>query len=131
MNAPSKSSLISNGYRCSANTADELVSRCAATVRDSYLLAYVTAADITAAAEASEIGDAWRSLTFVALLQHTEFATRTGGERKRFDYGEHLERMRSAKADAGYALKKLEAVRTVTAKVDDVLEVYFTTQFYK
>lgn len=128
MNAPTKSDLATAGYRVSANIADAVVSRCALDVKTAYLLAHVTEAEITASNGTDSIGDAWRTLTVLRLLQDSEFATRTGGEKKRFDYGEHLQTMRTAKTRAEMALHSLNADHPATGKVRDICEVWFRTQ---
>ena len=131
MQAPSVNDLRSAGYRMSANAAAEIVARCAETAKRDYLLHYVTEADITAAAATSAIGRVWCAVTFVAYLQQTEFGTRTGGERKRFDYGEHLEWMRAAKADAAVSLRELSKSYPRITPVVDSLEIYFKSQILR
>ncbi len=131
MQAPTITDLRAAGYRMSANASAEVVARCAAAVLRDYLLHYVTEAEITAAAAASAIGLAWCAVTFAAYLQQTEFGTRTGGERKRFDYGEHLEQMRSAKADAAVSLRELSRTYPLTTPVVDSLEIFFKSQILR
>ena len=131
MNAPTVNDLRSAGYRMNANAAAEIVARCAETAKRDYLLHYVTEADITAAAAASAIGRAWCAVTFVAYLQQTEFGTRTGGERKRFDYGEHLTWMRAAKADAAVALRELSESHPRITPIVDSLEIFFKSQILR
>lgn len=131
MPAPTITDLRAAGYRMSANAAAEIVARCAETAKRDYLLHYVTEADITAAASASSIGRAWCAVTFVAYLQQTEFGTRTGGERKRFDYGEHLEWMRAAKADAAISLRELSETYPRITPVVDSLEIFFKSQILR
>lgn len=130
MNAPTKTTLRTAGYRMTANADDAIVSRCAAVVRDSYLLAYVTAAAVAAAVAGSAIEKAWNALTFVKYLQTVEFATRTGGEKKRFEYGDHLGEMAAAKADAAVALRELEEIRTEDGKPQDVCVIWYKTQLF-
>jgi hypothetical protein len=130
MNAPTKTTLRAAGYRITANADDAIVSRCAAIVRDSYLLAYVTESAVTAAAAGSAIDKAWNALTFVKYLQTVEFGTRTGGERKRFEYGDHLREMESAKADAAVALKEVSKQRTESGKPADVCGIWYKTQLF-
>ena len=131
MNAPTVNDLRAAGYRMSANAAAEIVARCAETAKRDYLLHYVTEADITDAAATSAIGRAWCAVTFVAYLQQTEFGTRTGGERKRLDYGEHLEWMRAAKADAAVSLRELSKAYPRITPVVDSLEIYFKSQILR
>ena len=76
MNAPTKSDLQAAGYRVSVNIADAVVSRCASDVKAAYLLAHVTEADITASGGNDSIGEAWRTLTVLRIIQDNEFATR-------------------------------------------------------
>ena len=128
MNAPTKSELQNAGYRVSQNIADAVVARCASDVKATYLLAHVTEADITASGGNDTIGEAWRTLTVLRLMQDGEFATRTGGEKKRFDYGEHLQTMRMAKTRAAMALRSLNADHPATGEVKDICEVWFRTQ---
>lgn len=131
MTAPTVNDLRAAGYRMSANAAAEIVARCADTAKRDYLLHYVTEADITAAAAASAIGRVWCAVTFVAYLQQTEFGTRTGGERKRLDYGVHLEWMRAAKADAAVSLRELSKTYPRVTPVVDSLEIYFKSQILR
>ena len=131
MTAPTVNDLRAAGYRMSPNAASEIVERCAKTAKRDYLLHYVTDADITAAAAASAIGLAWCSVTFAAYLQQTEFGTRTGGERKRFDYGEHMGQMRAAKADAAVSLRELSKAYPLITPVVDSLEIYFKSQILR
>lgn len=130
MTAPTKTTLRAAGYRMTANADDAIVARCAAIVRDSYLLAYVTASAVAAAAAGSDIDKAWHALTFVRYMQTVEFGTRTGGERKRFEYGDHLREMEAAKADAAIALKELAKQRTESGVPSDVCGIWYRTQLY-
>lgn len=130
MNTPTKSDLTAAGYRVSANIADAVVSRCAADVKAAYLLHHVTEAEITAATASDSIGVAWYALTVLRLMQDSEFATRTGGERKRLDYGEHLEAERTAKTRAAQALIALASAHPATSPVRDICEVWFKTQLF-
>jgi hypothetical protein len=131
MNAPTVNDLRSAGYRMSANAAADIVSRCAETAKRDYLMHYVTEEDISDAAATSAIGRVWCALTFVAYLQQVEFGTRTGGERKRFDYGEHLACMSAAKADAATALRALSKTYSRITPVVDSLEIYFKSQILR
>ena len=128
MNAPAKSDLQAAGYRVSVNIADAVVSRCSADVKTAYLLAYVSEADITASAGTDSIGEAWRALTALRLMQDSEFATRVGGEKKRLSYGDHLTDKRQAKTRAAMALDALNADHPATRKANDICEVWFRTQ---
>ena len=128
MNAPTKSDLIANGYRVSANAPDNVVARCAADVKEAYLLAHVTEADITASTGNDTIGEAWRTLTVLRIMQDNEFATRVGGEKKRLSYGDHLTDKRQAKTRAAIALHNLNADHPATGEVRDICEVWFRTQ---
>ena len=76
MNAPTKSDLQAAGYRVSVNISDAVVARCASDVKAAYLLAHVTEADISASGGNDTIGEAWRALTVLRLMQDGEFATR-------------------------------------------------------
>lgn len=131
MNAPTVNDLRAAGFRMSVNAPDEVVARCAKTAKRDYLLHYVTDANITDAVVGDVIGRAWCSLTFVAYLQQVEFGTRTGGERKRMDYGEHLARMQAAKADAAAALRELAGTFPRQSRIVDSLEVYFKSQILR
>lgn len=128
MNAPTKSDLQAAGYRVSVNIADAVVARCAADVKSAYLLAHVTEADITASTGNDSIGDAWRTLTVLRMMQDNEFATRVGGEKKRLSYGDHLTDKRQAKTRAAMALHNLNADHPATGEVRDICEVWFRTQ---
>lgn len=128
MNAPTKSDLQTAGYRVSVNIADAVVARCAADVKAAYLLAHVTEADITASTGNDSIGDAWRTLTVLRMMQDNEFATRVGGEKKRLSYGDHLSDKRQAKTRAAMALHNLNADHPATGEVRDICEVWFRTQ---
>ena len=97
MNAPTKSDLQAAGYRVSVNISDAVVARCASDVKAAYLLAHVTEADISASGGNDTIGEAWRALTVLRLMQDGEFATRVGGEKKKLSYGDHLTDKRQAK----------------------------------
>lgn len=130
MNTPTKTEIRNAGYRMSANAGDEIVARAAQSVKSAYLLHHVTEAQITAASATDEIGAAWLALTFLAYCQDVEFGTRTGGEKKRFDYGDHVKEERALKADCALKLKALQAVHPATSKVSDICEVYFRTQLF-
>lgn len=128
MNAPTKSELQTAGYRVSQNIADAVVARCAAEVKAAYLLAHVTEADITASSGNDSIGEAWRTLTVLRIMQDNEFATRVGGEKKRLEYGDHLTEKRQAKTRAAMAMDALAAEHPATGSVRDICEVWFRTQ---
>lgn len=128
MNAPTKSDLQAAGYRVSANIVDAVVSRCAADVKTAYMLAYVSEAEITASAGTDSIGEAWRALTALRLMQDSEFATRVGGEKKRLSYGDHLTDKRQAKTRAALALLGLASVHSIKGELHDICEVWFRTQ---
>lgn len=130
MNAPTKSDLISAGYRMTANATAEVVSRCADEVLNAYILHYVTAAEVTAASTSTAIGKAWMALTFLRYIQDVEFGTRTGGEKKRFEYGEHLSWTAAIKNSCAKYLEALEDSRSVDEEVEDVCRVYFKTQLF-
>lgn len=130
MTAPTKSDLIAGGYRMSANAPDNIVARCADEVLHNYLLAYVTRTDVDKACPYGAIGRAWSVLTFLRYMQDEQFATRTGGERKRFDYGEQLKWLQAVKNEAATRLADLYAEHTVDGEVCDVCGIYFKTQFF-
>lgn len=131
MTTPTISVLRTAGYRMSANASDAVVSRCATQVKACYLLHYVEESDITAATAGDEIGKAWLVLTYLRYLQDVEFGTRTGGEKKRFEYGDHLSQMKAIKAEAAVSLQALEAAATVTVtECEDVCAVWFKTQLF-
>ena len=128
MNAPTKSDLQTAGYRVSMNITDAVVARCAADVKAAYLLAHVTEAEITASAGTDSIGEAWRTLTVLRIMQDNEFATRVGGEKKKLSYGDHLTDKRQAKTRAAIAMDALAAEHPATGEVRDICEVWFRTQ---
>lgn len=128
MYAPTKTELQAAGYRVSVNIADAVVARCAADVKAAYLLAHVTEEEITASDGNDTIGEAWRTLTALRIMQDNEFATRVGGEKKRLSYGDHLTEKRQAKTRAAMALDALNADHPATRKPDDVCEIWFRSQ---
>lgn len=130
MTAPTKSDLRSLGYRMSANADDLVVGRCASAVLEAYILKHVTQAEVSAASLTDEIGGAWAALTFLRFLQDTDFGTRTGGEKKRFEYGDPAEVTGPVKAECALRLKKLGVLHPATAKVDDICKVYFKNQLF-
>lgn len=130
MNTPSKSEIRNAGYRMSANADDAIVGKCAQAVKAAYLSAFVTDAEITAASATDAIGAAWVALTFLAYCQDVEFGTRTGGEKKKFDYGDHVTEKRALKADCALKLKALQTAHPATSKISDICEVYFRTQLF-
>ena len=130
MQAPTITDLRAAGYRMSANASAEVVARCAAAVLRGYMLHYVTTEDIAAATTSDATGRAWLSLTFVAYMQQEEFGTRTGGERKRLSYGDHLSQMRAAKTDAATALKELAATFPRKSEIADTCEIYYRNQIW-
>ena len=128
MNAPTKSELQTAGYRVSQNIADAVVARCAAEVKAAYLLAHVTEEEIFDSQGNDTIGEAWRTLTVLRIMQDSEFATRVGGEKKRLSYGDHLTDKRQAKTRAAMAMDALAAEHPATGAVRDICEVWFRTQ---
>lgn len=131
MTTPSKTDLISAGYRMTANATDAVVTRCATEVLNSYILAFVETSDVSNATTSDAIGQAWLALTFLRFLQDTEFGTRTGGEKKRFEYGEHLTWMNSIKNTCAQRIDALEDAATVDdGEMRDICGVYFRTQLF-
>lgn len=130
MTAPTKSDLRGLGYRMTANADDLVVARCASEVKEAYLLHHVTEAQITAAASSSEIGEAWAALTFLRFVQDVDFGTRTGGEKKRFEYGEPAYNVEAVKDSAALKLRKLAALYPSDGKVMDICAVWFKTQLF-
>lgn len=130
MQAPTITDLRAAGYRMSANASAEVVARCAAAVLRDYLQHYITSDDVAAATTSDATGRAWLSLTFVAYMQQEEFGTRTGGERKRLSYGDHLSQMRAAKADAATALKELAVTFPRKSAITDTCEIYYRNQIW-
>ena len=128
MNAPTKSELQNAGYRVSQNIADAVVARCAADVKAAYLLAHVTEQEISDSQGNDTIGEAWRTLTTLRIMQDSEFATRVGGEKKRLSYGDHLTDKRQAKTRAAMAMDALKKEHPDTGEVRDICEVWFRTQ---
>ena len=130
MTAPTISDIQTAGYKMTVNAPATQVARCAAEVLDAYILKRATAAEVTAASATDGIGRAWVALTFLRYMQDVEFATRTGGERKRLDYGEHLEWSHAIKISCAQRLKDLERVGSMSEKYDDICEVFFRTQLF-
>lgn len=131
MTTPTITALRTAGYRMSANATDAVVTRCATQVKECYLLHYVEESDITAAAVSDTIGRAWLVLTYIRYMQDVEFGTRTGGEKKRFEYGDHLTTMKAVKAEAAVLLNALKDAATITVTdPEDVCEVWFKTQLF-
>ena len=130
MTSPTKANLIALGYRMTANATDSVVSRCAEIVYNDYILHYVTAAEVTAASLSDTIGRTWAVLTFLRYTQDVEFGTRTGGEKKRFEYGDHLTWTAAIKNEAARWLAALDAERTVDEEISDTCGVYFKTQLF-
>lgn len=126
-----KSALIAAGYRVSVNIDAALVTKCASSVKQAYLLHYVTEAEITAATATDVIGKCWLSLTFLRLILDTEFATRTGGERKNMEWGQRAyDYMHTIKSECHMALEALEAAHPHHSAINDICEVYFKTQIF-
>lgn len=130
MTAPTKADIIAAGWKMSANISDALVSRCAAEVKTAYLLRRVEESAISAATAADGIGMAWIVLTFLRCAQDDVFATRTGGENKSFNYGQHTNNLEQVKASAAIALKAVDESATKCERYDDICRVFFRTQFF-
>lgn len=131
MNSPTAADIIAAGYKMTANAPAPVVARCAEEVLDAYLLKCVTAQEVSDANAASEIGKAWTVLTFLRYMQDTEFATRTGGERKRFEYGDRLTWTAAIKNSAAKRLSELKLSKGLYhVRFDDICEVYFRTQLF-
>lgn len=130
MTAPTISDIQTAGYKMTANAPATQVARCAAEVLDAYILKRTTPAEVTAASASDGIGRAWVALTFLRYMQDVEFATRTGGEKKKFDYGEHLKWLHAIKNSCAQRLRDLEKVGSLLEKYDDICEVFFRTQFF-
>lgn len=130
MTAPTKSDLRGLGYRMTANADDLVLARCASEVKEAYLLHYVTEAQIAQASSSSEIGEAWAAVTFLRFLQDVDFGTRTGGEIKRFEYGDPANTMEAAKDSAALKLRKLAALYPSDGNVKDICAVWFKTQLF-
>lgn len=130
MNTPNRSDLRSAGYRMTANVDDTIVGRVAEVVKSAYLLHYVTETDIANASATDVIGRAWMGLVFLRYMQEVEFGTRTGGERKKFEYGDHLQEMATIKGDCAMLLKSLAAMHPLNSKIDDVCGVFYRTQLF-
>lgn len=128
MDIPTKLDLQAAGYRVSVNIADAVVARCAEDVKTSYLLPCVSSSEIDESDGKDAIGEAWRSLTALRLMQDCEFATRVGGEKKRLSYGDHLTDKRQAKTRAAMAMDALKKAHPATGEVRDICEVWFRTQ---
>lgn len=114
----------------SVNADDSIVERCAYAVKAAYLLHYVIEDEIERANPSDVIGAAWVALTFLKYCQDVEFGTRTGGEKKRFDYGSHVTEEESLKAECALRLKALQASHPRKSKIDDVCRVFFKTQLF-
>lgn len=130
MTAPTKADIKSLGYRISANADDTVVGRCASDVLSAYLLHYVSQSEITAASLTDEIGMAWAALTFLRFMQNDEFATRTGGELKRFEYGDRADNLGFAKSSAAMTLDTLASSHPSDGNVRDICQVWFRTQLF-
>lgn len=131
MTAPTASDIVAAGYKMTANAPAPVVARCAEEVLNAYLLKCVTAQEVTDAMAGSEIGKAWTVLTFLRYMQDTEFATRTGGERKRFEYGDRLTWTAAIKSSAARRLAELKLSKNLYhVRFDDICEVYYRTQFF-
>lgn len=130
MNIPTKSDIIAAGFKMTANASPEEVARCAGDVLEAYILPCVTPAAVTAAVTTDEIGKAWIALTFLRYQQDVEFATRTGGEKKRFEWGEHLAWALPLKATCARRLKNLLAVKTESGDYHDICRVMFRSQLF-
>lgn len=122
--------IIAKGYRMSANADEALAARCAAEVRKAYLNVWYTDDEVAAAAEDSDLMQAWCGLTYLRYLQCTSFGTRTGGERKDFDHGMHMNEMKEAKTSCGLWLRVVGKGRPELQPVVDICDLYFRTQLY-
>lgn len=130
MHNPTKADIIAQGYRMSTNANDATVNRCAQEMRHAYMEAYCDASDLTAAHAHDEVGQAWVALTFLRYMQDEEFATRTGGERKRMEWGEKLSRTQALKASVAERLRLLEEKFSKKREVRDLCGIYFKTQLF-
>lgn len=143
---PDKSLIKVSGYRISANADENIVRKCASVVRSAYLEKLVEPSEIEDAQPESQIGQAWIALTYLCYCKDVEFGTRTGGELKNFDYGEHIADESQLKAIVAQKLKPLyperedadafdpcgcnSERRTRRDLVDDFLGVYFKSQLF-
>lgn len=116
MSAPTVEDIREAGYKLTANATPALVGRCANVVKISYLQD-VEDNDATFAA--------WVALTYLRYLQDVEFGTRTGGEQKYFQNGEHLQNIETLKAECALLLKGLKVT-----PASDVCNIYLTTQIF-
>ena len=131
MTAPTASDIVAAGYKMTANAPAPVVARCAEEVKSAYLLKCVTETEIANAVANSAIGKAWTVLTFLRYMQDTEFATRTGGERKRFEYGDRLTWTAAIKNSAARRLAELKLSKGIYhVRFDDICEVYYRTQLF-
>lgn len=130
MEYPAKSTIKDAGFRMSVNADNSIVERCAYAVKHAYLLHHVTEEDIETAYPTDVIGEAWVALTFLKYCQDVEFGTRTGGEKKRFDYGNHVTEEESLKAECALRLKALQASNPRKSNIDDICRVFFKTQLF-
>lgn len=130
MTAPTISDIQNAGYKMTSNAPATQVARCATEVLEAYVLKKATAAEVTAASSTDGIGRAWVALTFLRYMQDVEFATRTGGEKKNFEYGQHLEWSHAIKSSVAQRLRDLESVGSLSDKYDDICEVFFRTQLF-
>ena len=132
MTGVTKSDLIAQGYRMSVNADELIVTRSARTVKEAYLLHFVTEAQITAAQITDTIGQCWVALTFLHLVKNNEFATRTGGERKDNQYGLRVDNyIHNLKSGCNLWLRKLESEFGKLSDIVDVCEIYFSTSIFK
>lgn len=130
MIAPTKQDIIAAGWRLSANISEALLSRCAAEVKKAYLLHRVEESAIAAAVVTDSIGRAWCALTFLRCAQDEVFATRTGGEQKNFNYGQHAQDLAEVKSSVALSLHDLDDVATKCERYDDICRVFYRTQFF-
>lgn len=130
MTSPTVSDIQNAGYKMTSNAPTKQLQRCATDVLSAYILKKVTAAEVASATSTDGIGRAWVALTFLRYMQDVEFATRTGGEKKNFDYGEHLEWSHAIKLSCAQRLLDLERVGSLSEKYDDICEVFFRTQIF-
>jgi len=132
MTTITKNDLVNNGYRMTVNGDDTIVSRSANAVKEAYLLHFVTAAQISAATATDTIGQCWLALTFLHLIQNQEFVTRTGGERKRNEYGDRItDYIHNLKSGCNLWLRKLEDENSKLSDISDICQIYFVTQIFK
>lgn len=128
-----KTELAAAGFRASQNLNDSLILRGFEEVIRAYHLSVVNRDTIMEADKETspELYYSVCSLVFVWLLQKSEFATRTGGERKAFDNGEHLYQLQAAKSSAAFWFIEFQKTQNAKFEYTDICKIFFRNQILK